>query len=261
MEKSPSDPSELLKAEQDIFSRAVKGGGWVIVSRMSQQLLSMARLIVLARLLAPGDFGLMGIILLTMATINMFTQTGFQEALVQKKKDIDSFLNAAWTLGIIRGLLLFAMLYFGAPYVASFFNRPEAADVLRVAAISLVVVAVTNIGTVYFVKELDFNKQFILETIGTLVGTVVSVWFALQYRNVWALVIGKLSGDITRCLLSYVMQPYKPGLSFDIAKAKDLWGFGKHVFGIKILHFFGLYSDDALALFFPCLISYLSINY
>ena len=245
MEKSPSDPSELLKADQDIFSRAVKGGGWVIVSRISQQILSTARLIILARLLAPGDFGLMGIILLTMATINMLTQTGFQEALVQKKKDIESFLNAAWTLGIVRGLLLFALLYFGAPYVASFFNRPEAADVLRVAAVSLVVVAVTNIGTVYFVKELDFNKQFILEIIGTLVGTVVSVWFALQYRNVWALVIGRLSGDITRCLLSYVMQPYKPGISFDIAKAKDLWGFGKHVFGIKILHFFGLYGDDA----------------
>ena len=85
MEKSPSDPSEFFKADQDIFSRAVKGGGWVIVSRISQQLLSMARLIVLLRLLAPEDFGVMGIVLLTMATINMFTQTGFQDALVQKK--------------------------------------------------------------------------------------------------------------------------------------------------------------------------------
>jgi lipopolysaccharide exporter len=245
MEKNSINPPEFGGSDENIFSRAVKGGGWVIVSRISQQLLSTARLIILARLLAPEDFGLMGIILLTMATINMFTQTGFQDALVQKRKDIASYLNAAWTLGIVRGLLLFALLYFGAPYVASFFNRPDAADLLRVAAVSLVVVAVTNIGTVYFVKELDFRKQFTLEIIGTLVGTVLAVWFALQYRNVWALVIGRLSGDITRCLLSYVMQPYKPGISFDIAKAKDLWGFGKHVFGIKILHFFGLYGDDA----------------
>jgi len=244
MEKSPSVSSEPVKSDQDIYGRAVKGGGWVIATRISQQLLSTARLIVLARLLSPRDFGLMGIVLLTMATINMFTQMGFQEALIQKKKDIVGFLNTAWTLGIIRGLLLFAFLYFGAPCVASFFDIPEVVDVLRVAALSLVVVAVTNIGTVYFVKELFFYKQFILENTGTLVGTVIAIWFAVQYRNVWALVIGRLSGDITRCLLSYVMQPYKPGINFDVAKAKELWRFGKHVFGLTILQFFGLYGDD-----------------
>jgi O-antigen/teichoic acid export membrane protein len=245
MQDELTNQANNIKTHSDIYSLAVKGGAWVILARISQQLLSMARLIILARLLAPEDFGLMGVILLTMAVLNMFTQTGFQNALIQKKKDIDSFLNTAWTLGIIRGVFLFALLYLGAPHVALFFDRPQAANLLRVAAVSLVVIAFTNIGTVYFVKKLDFNKQFLLETIGTLVGTVVAVWLALRYRNVWALVLGKLAGDLTRCILSFVMHPCRPSISLDAAKAKELWQFGRHVFAGSVMQFFGQYGDDA----------------
>ncbi len=245
MQNYEINPPEFSKPNHTIFNRAIKGGFWVIATKITQQLLVMLRLIVMARLLAPEDFGLMGIVLLALATINKFTQTGFTEALIQKKVDTVNYLNTAWTLGIIRGLVLFIVLYLSAPFIGIFFNQTNVVGILRVASISFILEPLSNIGMVYFAKELEFNKQFIQNMIGTVAGTIVAVTIAFIYRNVWALVLGRLAGSITRCITSYFLHPYKPRISFDNAKAKELWSYGKHIFSISILHLLGLYGDDA----------------
>jgi O-antigen/teichoic acid export membrane protein len=103
-----------------------------------------------------------------------------------------------------------------------------------------------NIGVVYFAKELDFHKKFYFNTICTIIASVVTITLALIYRNVWALVFGKIVGSVINMILSYVMHPYRPRLSFDIKKFKTLWGYGKHVFATQLMKFFCLHGDDAI---------------
>ena len=167
--------NNLTKPEGSLSQRTVRGGLWMFLLRIIQQLFGLARLIILARILAPHDFGLMGIALLTMATLETFSQTGFQAALIQKKEDIESYLDAAWTVLIFRGLLLFGILYFAAPFVASFFNTPEAKPIIQVIGFSVLLQAFTNIGVIYFQKELEFNKEFTYQFAGTLVDFIVAV--------------------------------------------------------------------------------------
>ena len=236
--KNLNDPGKNLS------QRAVRGGFWVFSLRIVQQLFGLARLLIIARILSPHDFGLMGIALLTMATLETFSQTGFQAALIQKKEDIRSYLDAAWTVLILRGFILFAILYLIAPYAATFFEAPEAKPIIQVIGISVLLQAFTNIGVIHFQKELEFNKEFIYQFAGTLADFIVAVSAVLILGNVWALVFGLLAGNAARCFVSYLIHPYRPHLSSDIGKAKELFGFGKWIFGSSILVFLITQGDD-----------------
>ena len=229
---------------ETLAQRVVHGGIWVFLLKIVQQLFGLARLVIIARILSPNDFGLMGIALLTMVTLETFSQTGFQAALIQKRESIESYLDAAWTVLILRGLLLFGILYFAAPFAAVFFDAPEAKPIIQVIGLSLLFQAFTNIGVIYFQKELEFNKEFIYQFAGTLADFIVAISAVLILRNVWALVLGLLAGNAIRCIVSYLIHPYRPRLSRDLAKAKELFGFGKWVLGSSILVFIGAYVDD-----------------
>ena len=236
--------SNLTNPGSTLSQRTVRGGFWVFLLRIIQQLFGLARLVIIARILSPNDFGLMGIALLAMATLETFSQTGFQQALIQKKEDIKSYLDAAWTVLIVRGVILFAILYLVAPYVASFFDAPEARPIIQVIGFSVLFQAFTNIGVIYFQKELEFNKEFIYQFAGTLADFIVAVSAVLILRNVWALVFGMLAGNAVRCIVSHLIHPYRPRLSSDFVKAKELFGFGKWILGSSILVFLLTQGDD-----------------
>lgn len=228
----------------DIFGRAVKGGAWLFALRILSHILSMTKLIILCRLLDPDDFGLLGVATLSIGVLLSFSEIGLRQALIQKKDNIESYLDLAWTINIIRGLVLFLVMFIVSPFIADFFNRLDAVVIIRVIAVSLIFNGFANIGVVYFAKELEFHKKFILEIAGTIVGVVVVIVLAFIYRNVWALVFGMLFSSFTRCVMSYILHSYRPKLSFDFVKFRELWRFGKHFFWIKIFKYICLHGDD-----------------
>lgn len=229
---------------EGLSRRAVKGGLWVFLLRVTERGVSLARLVIVARVLMPYDFGVMGIGLLTISVLEMFSQTGFWSALIQKKEDIKSYLNVSWTVLVLRGIILFAVIYLSAFHVATFFGVPEAGPIIQVIGISVLFQAFTNIGVVYFEKELEFNKVFVYRFTGTLVDFVVAVSAVFVLRSVWALVLGLLAGNAVRCLASYFIHPFRPHLSTDFRKGKELFGFGKWIMGTHMLVFLLLEGDD-----------------
>lgn len=233
-------PGELLS------QRVVHAGFWAFALRITDRLFGLARTIVLARLLAPTDFGLFGIALLAMSALGTFSQTGFNAALIQKKEDIKPYLDTAWTIQAIRGILLASILFLMAPYVAAFFEAPVAKPILQVIGLSVLLQGFTNIGVVYFQKELEFHKQFVYMFSGTLVNVGVAISAAFLLRSVWALVFGLLAGNVVRLVVSYFVHSYRPRLRFEGAKAKELYAFGRWILGSSILVFLLNQGDDIL---------------
>ena len=227
-----------------LAARSIKGSGWVFSLNIAQQLLSFVTLVVLTRILLPSDFGLMGICTLTIAMLNVFTQTGFEMALIQKKEDIEPFLNSTWTLSLIRGILLFAFLFCIAPVIALFFNAPAATLILQVLAFSCVLQGLSNIGVIAFSKELQFNKQFVLQIVSSIAVFVATIAAALILRSVWALVVGSLVGSVVALFASYLLHPYRPRFDFDRSRIRELWGFGKWVFASSIILYFLMNGDN-----------------
>ncbi len=229
---------------ESLSEKAVKGGFWVFSLRITDRIFQLTRTIILARLLSPNDFGVFGIALLVLSTLDTFSQAGFQQALIQKKGETRSYLDTAWTVGLIRGFIIAGVVFFLAKPAAVFFEAPAAENILRIIGISIILQSLNNIAVLYFQKELQFHKFFKYQFLGTIVDVSVAITFAFLLKSVWALVFGLLAGNLVRCIMSYVIEPYRPRFQFDRAKAKELFEFGRWILGSSILIFLITQGDD-----------------
>jgi O-antigen/teichoic acid export membrane protein len=241
------------------YSRVIKGGAWVFAARAAAQVLSLARLIILTWFLVPGDFGLMGIALATLALLETFTETGFMFALVHKPELDKADLDSAWSVSLVRGVFIFLIICLAAPLIARFFehssnpaqalaaaaNHDLAVWVIRAFALTIVFRSITNIGIIFFRRKLQFNKLFIIDTTGLVVDVAVAIVIAVVYKSVWALVCGKLACESVRAVMSYAMHPYRPAFAIDRQRCDQLWKFGKWMFWSTVFFYF-LSQGDSL---------------
>lgn len=229
----------------DVGSRVAKSGAWVLSQNMLGRALQLLMLLILARLMGPGELGLVGIALLTLSAMRKFTNIGLNTALIQRREeDVDSYLNTTWLLEIGRGLLILIVLIASAPLIAWIFDTARAEQLVLAIAFSPVIVGLRNPGVVYFQKNLNFHKQFVYRVSGDLAQVLVAIGYALVWPTAWAYVVGFLAGDIVRTLLSYLLHDYRPQLSFDRSAAGDLIGFGKWITASSILYFIYGEGDD-----------------
>lgn len=220
-----------------LTQKAFKSGFWVSALRVAIKGFGFIRLVVLARLLTPKDFGIMAVVMVSIDFLYQFSNFAVGKALIQKSGDIEDYLGTVWIQSICRGILIYCILYFTAPFMASFFKNPEAEQYIRVAAFSPLVLGFLNPRVIYIDRELEFRKKFILGTSSTAVDIVISICFAFILRNVWALIIGLLAGNVARVMLSYRILPPAFRINFDISKAAEIYHFGKWLFLNQILTF------------------------
>ena len=197
----------------------------------------LCRILVLAALLSPRDFGLYGMAMLAMLALNSLSTTGFESALIHKKEEITPYLEVAWTVRIVRGLALAVLLFGIAPGAAAFFDEPAAMPLMRVLSFSFVLQGLTNTGVVDFQKKLEFHKEFAFRLSGILVDLVVAVVSAYLLRNAWAFVLGAVAADLTRLLVSYWIHPFRPHLRFDVKRFKELFDYGMWMLFVDITVF------------------------
>jgi len=237
----------ILPTDEDLGTQIVQSGIWVGLMNVSDRVLQLAMLAILARLLSPRAFGLLGIALLTLSAIKRFTHLGLNAALIQdKQENVDSYLNTAWIMRIGRNLFIAAVIFLAAPLIASVFSEPRAANVLRVIALGPVFKAFRNPGVVYFQKDLNMHKSFVLTMSGSVTNFVVAVGYALVYQNVWALVFGFVAADAVRFVVSYLIHDYRPWFEFDLEIARNLFSYGKWMTGNKMLNYLYKEGDDVV---------------
>ena len=194
--------------------------------RLAGRGLSIVRIIILARLLSPEAFGLVGIALVVMELLKTLTHFGFGDALIQRKGDIKNYLDTVWIMSVIRGLILAGIIVGIAPFTASYFNAPEAKSIIQAMAAVLVLNGFISSGVIYFYKEMEVQKRFIWDMSTMLTDLAVTISLAFVLRSAWALVIGSVASAIVATVVSFVMHPYRPKLRFEILKAKELFNFG-----------------------------------
>lgn len=232
--------------EAGLSRRVARASAWAFSLRIADRGLSLVRTIILARVLAPRDFGLFGIALLALSTLEALTQSGLSAALVQRRGNVRPYLDTAWTFQIFRGLLLAGLVVLGAPWVARFFAEPATVPLLRAVAVSILFQSLSNIGAVLLQRELDFKRRFAHLASGTLADLVFSIIGALVFRNAWALVAGLLARSAVQSLVSYVVHPYRPRVAFLPERARELMAFGRWVFLSGAVSFLITQGDDLL---------------
>jgi lipopolysaccharide exporter len=236
--------NKLTFSGASLSEKTVKGGFWVFTLRIADRIFNLIKIIILARLLSPNDFGIFAIALLVLSIFDTFTQTGFQQALIQKKGEIKSYLNTAWTYGLARGLIIAAIVFFISKPAAIFFSTPGSEMIIKIMGVSIIIQSLNNITVLYFHKELHFHKFFKYQFLGTITDVTVTIAAAFFLKSVWALLIGLLAGNIVRCIMSYIIEPYRPKLQFNFSQAKELYNFTTWILGSTILIYLIINGDD-----------------
>ncbi len=238
--KQFTEPGDTLS------QRTVRGGAWMVGLRGVERAVGFVQIVILARVLSPDDFGVVGLAMLAMAALDAFSQTGFDIALIRKKEDIGSYLDTAWGLQALRGVATCAIMLVSAPWVASFFRSPQATPIIRAVALVPLLRGLNNMGVIYFQRDLEFRRQFAYEISGTLINAVVSITAALVWRSVWALAVGLVAGHISRCVASYRLHPYRPRFRISWRQVGEVYRFGRWITANNAVSFAMLNGDNAV---------------
>ena len=209
---SPPKNQLTPSMKSDIRKRIAVGAGWTISLRWVDRIIALVSITILARLILPAEFGIVAYAMVFLHILQEFSMFSFRTVLLRDQDAPKERYDTAWTLEALKGLVLATIIAGSAGAVAKFFNEPKLQQVLYFIALVPILRGFENIGTIDFQKKLEMHKEFRLNTIVQLFGTLTTVAFAFWLRSYWALVIGILARSGSRLVLSYLLVEYRPRL-------------------------------------------------
>jgi teichuronic acid exporter len=209
--------------------QAYKGVFWTVLEKISDRGLQFIVGIILARILSPAEFGLVGMVIVFIAISVVFVDSGFGIALINKKQTTKEEESSVFWLNLVISVIFFIVLYFTAPYIAIFYKEPILKNITRVLGINLIIQAFGAIHLNLLTKKLDFRTQFKLTFTSKLVSGGVGIFAALSGYGVWALVIQRLVQAAWGSVWLWIYHNWRPDFKFSFAAIKPLWRYGSNV--------------------------------
>jgi O-antigen/teichoic acid export membrane protein len=229
-----------------VGARVFRSGIWIGFSEATLAALGIVRSVALARLLTPDVFGLMALALIVVRAIETFTRPGVAQALIARQGSFDEAAPTAFSMLVMRGLVIAACLAIAAPWIGQFYESNSLGTVLQVLALSFVIGGFANIHTIARQKDLDFRRLSYLSQVTSIVGTVVTIAVAWWLRSVWALVVGQIVSAVLNSALSYYFVAGRMRFGYDRKIARELLGYGKFIAASSIVLYIATEIDSAV---------------
>jgi O-antigen/teichoic acid export membrane protein len=206
-----------------IGGRVMKGAGWIAASRVVINLLGLVNTLVLARLLTPDDFGIVAIATSISLLITSLTELSMAAALINHKKPDETHFQTAFSLNLLRAVVLAAIVAALAPVVAWIYGDMRLMPLLLVIAAASLVGGFYNPKLVVFQRELVFWQEFLLSSSEKVVGLVTATTVAVIWQTYWALIAGAAAGQVVSTLMGYAMISFRPRLT--LVRWRELFSF------------------------------------
>lgn len=207
-------PLQDSRGPARLRDRILRASGWAGGGFFVDKVFAAVQLMVLARILTPGDFGLMAASAAVLLATLTISELGLDSALIAKGEVDDDDLAVAWSLTVGRGLLMAFGIWACAGLIADFMEMPLLASLLRVHAWALILQGAQSPRMALWMKHLDLRRRVTFDVIRRGVEATVTITLALAYRNVWALVVGQLVALAVGSLMSFWMAPFRPRWSW-----------------------------------------------
>lgn len=217
-------------------NRIVSGMFWTFGSQLFMQLGGFVIGIILARMLSPDDYGLVGMLSIFMAIAQSLLDSGFSNALVQKKDRTGEDYSTVFYFNIGISVLLYAILYLSAPYIAKFYDIPLLTRVTRIIALSIIINGLTIVQTAKLTVELNFRLQFVSTASSMLLSGALGIYLAYSGLGVWALVWQSVSYTFIKAVVLWVFSHWHPQFTFSVASFKSLFSYGSKLLVSGLLH-------------------------
>lgn len=221
----------------NVAKKMVHGAAWMMAIRWCIRGLDIVLLIVLARVLTTEDFGVFAAAALVVGFLEILSQAGIDTALIRDSGASEETFNSAWTVQIVQGSIVAVLLFSSAPILAELFNEERLTAVIQLLALRPLIQAFTNIGTVNFLRDMEYRSDFLFGLYRRLALFVSTLVLALMLRSYMAMVWGTLIGSAIGVAISYALHPHRPRLTF--SRVREVWAFS----GFMLIY----YAADDLA--------------
>ena len=198
----------------NLKNKAVTGASWLLVAQVGSQVVKFAVAAVLARILTPEEFGLIGMVLIFSGFANLFNDMGFSDALIQKQDVNDRHFSSVFWLNLFIALLMMALLALGAPLLASFFNQPELTPLARLLSINFLIGSLVIVIRAKLTRSMDFRTLSVIEIIAALASGILGIVLALLGFGVYALVAQILGMTAFLTVLIWLSSDWRPSWLF-----------------------------------------------
>lgn len=204
----------------------MQGVVWKFLERISAQIVSLVVSIILARLLAPNEYGIISLITVFITIANVFVTNGFGAALIQKKNADTLDYSSVFYFSLVFTMVLYVILFILAIPISRFYNMPLLKPVMRVLSISVPIMGINSIQQAYISRKMEFKKFFKATLIGTIISAVVGIIMAYSGFGVWALVAQTLCNNIIDTFILQLSIDWRPTKEFSFDRIKNLLDYG-----------------------------------
>lgn len=213
-------------AEESLKGKTIKASIWSSIDNISNIGVTFIVGVVLARLLSPTEYGLIGIILIFVNIFNSIVNSGLSSALIRKNNATEEDYSTMFITNMVISVILAAILFFSSPYIAIFFNQPQLDALTKVMSFIIVINALGIVQHTIITKKIDFKTQTKVSLIASICSGGIGIIMAFMEYGVWSLVGQQISRQLLNTLLLWIYNKWIPKLCFSLHSFKELFGFG-----------------------------------
>lgn len=213
----------------DIKTRAVKSTKWTVLGEAGSWALRPLVVMILTRLLSPGDFGIVGLALIATGLAQIFQDFGLGKTLIQREHDIEDSANVIFWINLFSAVAIYLILFAAAPFISRVFHKPEASCLFQVLCLQIVFTSLCTVHSALIQRRLEFKRLFVAKLGAAIIPGIVSIPLAYMGMGAWALVWGTLAGSSAQVFLFLCLSKWRPQWRFNFQLAKKLLHFGKWI--------------------------------
>lgn len=225
-----------MKSEQNLKERAIGGAIWKLAEKLGMQMMQIVIQIVLARILLPEDYGIIGLLSIFINISDVFILQGFTTALIQKKDADELDYSSVFFANLAMSIIIYIIFYAISPMAAEFYDTPQLCKVMRVLSLNIIVGAFCAVHNAIVSKNLQFKISFIRNIANTVTQGVVGIGMACFGYGVWSLVGSKIAGTFVGMVILCVTVEWKPKFVFSMDRIKSLFQYSSKVLGTNLLN-------------------------
>lgn len=211
---------------ETLTHKTLKGTLWSFAERFTAQGIHFLVMIVIARLLSPKEFGLIGMLTIFIAVAQSLIDSGFSQALIRKQDRTETDKNTVFFFNIAVSLALYALIYLFSPWVSSFYGEPQLTMVMRVTCLVVIIDSFGVVQRANYTIDIDFKTQTKASLIASILSGLTGIFFAFQGYGVWALVYQQLVNSLATVVVYWLFSKWYPRLRYSWKSFRSLFGFG-----------------------------------
>lgn len=215
--------------KSEVSNKTVRGMTWKLLEKTSIHGVQIVIQIVLARLLLPEEYGMIGLLNIFITLSDVFLLQGLTTALIQKKDPDNLDFSSVFFANIVVAVVLYVILFVVAPYISLFYQIPELTSYMRVLSLTIIGGAFSAVHNAIVSRNLDFRKSFISHIASSIANGIVGVSLALIGFGAWSMILARVAGTFVGAWVLWMIMGWKPKMCFSYSRVKKLFSFSSKV--------------------------------